>query len=457
MTEPAVPAGPVGAAPVRPPKPSLWRRIGIYALIVLAALLLMLSTFAVWVDRVALNTRVFTDTSTELLDDDDIRRAIAVRTIDEIYDSVDVEEELEGPLPEDVESLAGPTSATLRELGPGIVERALGRAELRRLWRRALEETHETLVDVLEERSGTVSTEEGTVTLDLGDIVVEAADRIGVSDSVQRRIGPDAGQVELLQSDDLDTAQDAFQVANTVAWLLPVVTLVIFGLAIWASRGRRRLTVRAIGMAVLLSGVLGLVVSRLTGRYVVDSLATDSQSRDAGQSAWDIVTELLRGSFRLQIAIGLLVLLGAWIAGPSLWAVGVRRALAPALRRRGIAYGAVAVVALVVLLSGPVDDFARLLGELVVFGVVAAWIEWMRRQTLVEFPDATGPAFLSDAREQVGEWMQGRRTAPAGAGGSAPEQLDLTARLRELAELHARGELTDEEYAAAKQRVLAGE
>jgi len=452
VTEPAEPAV---VAPVRPPRPSGRRRIGIYSLIVLAALLLMLSTFAVWVDRVALNTRVFTDTSTELLDDDDIRRAIAVRTIDEIYDAVDVEEELEGPLPEDVESLAGPTSATLRELGPAIVERALGRAELRRLWRRAIMEAHETLVEVLEERSGTVSTEEGTVTLDLGDIVVEAADRIGVSDSVQRRIGPDAGHVELLRSDDLDTAQNAFQLMNTVAWLLPVVTLAIFGLAIWLSRGRRRLTVRAIGIAVLLSGVLGLVVSNLTGRYLVGALATDSESRDAGRSAWDIVTELLRGSFRLQIAIGLLVLLGAWIAGPSPWAVGVRRALAPALRRRGVAYGAVAVVALVVLLSGPVDDFARLLGELVVFGLVAGWIEWMRRQTLEEFPDATGPAFLSDVRDQLGDWMQGRRTAPAAGPGSS--QLDLTARLRELAELHAKGELTDEEYAAAKQRVLAGE
>jgi Short C-terminal domain len=436
-------------------KSSLTRRMGIYALIVLAALLLMLSTFAVWVDRVALNTSVFTDTSTELLDDEDVRRAIAVRTIDEIYDSVDVEEELEGPLPEDVESLAGPTSATLRELGPGIVERALRRSELRRLWRRSVREAHETLVEVLEERSGTVSTEEGVVTLDVGDIVIEAADRIGVSDSVQGRISEDAGRIELLESDDLDFAQDAFQIMNAVAWMLPVLTLVIFGLAIWASRGRRRLTVRAIGIAVLLSGVLGLVVANLTGRYLVDSLANDSESSDAGHSAWGIVTELLRGSFRLQVAIGLLVLLGAWIAGPNPWAVGVRRALAPALRRRGIAYGTVAVVALVVLLTGPVDDFARLLGELVIFGLIAGWIEWMRRQTLEEFPDATGPAFLADAREQLSEWAQGRRAAPA--GGAPATELDLTARLRELAALHAKGELTDEEYAAAKQRVLSGE
>ena len=50
---------------------------------------------------------------------------------------------------------------------------------------------------------------------------------------------------------------------------------------------------------------------------------------------------------------------------------------------------------------------------------------------------------------------RGRRPAPAD-GPTAP-QPDLTSRLQELADLHAKGELTDEEYAAAKARVLAGE
>ena len=35
-------------------------------------------------------------------------------------------------------------------------------------------------------------------------------------------------------------------------------------------------------------------------------------------------------------------------------------------------------------------------------------------------------------------------------------QVDLTAKLQQLAELHASGVLTDEEFAAAKQKLLAG-
>jgi hypothetical protein len=442
-------SGPPPAA-VRPP--SRARVVATYLLVAVAAFLLVLTTLAVWVDRVALNTGVFADTSSELIEDETVRSAVATGTIDEIYDAVDVEEELEGPLPEDVESLAGPTAATLREVGPAIVERALQQPRLQRLWREAVSRSHATLVEVLEERSGTVSTREGVVTLDLGDIVLEAADRIGVRDTVEERIDEDTGRIEIFRSDDLDTAQDAVRLLNASAWVLPILTLAVFALAFGLSGGRRRLALRAIGVAVFLAGVIGLLAVNLIGWYVVGELTTDKQSHAAGENAWDTITELLRGSFRLQIVVGLLVLLAAWVAGPSARAVAVRRTLAPALRQRRYAYGALAVVVLALLLTGRVGDFASLLGELVLVGLLAAWIEWMRRQTLVEFPEAAGPQVLTDARVQLSEWLQGRRTAPAGV--PVESSLDLTSRLQQLADLHARGELTDEEYAAAKARVL---
>ena len=55
------------------------------------------------------------------------------------------------------------------------------------------------------------------------------------------------------------------------------------------------------------------------------------------------------------------------------------------------------------------------------------------------------------------DWWQSRRTEPAGAPEQpVPPATDLTSRLASLADLHARGELTDEEYASAKAQVLAG-
>ena len=55
----------------------------------------------------------------------------------------------------------------------------------------------------------------------------------------------------------------------------------------------------------------------------------------------------------------------------------------------------------------------------------------------------------ADAQAQ----QQPQYTAPAP---QAPAQDDLTAKLQQLADLHAQGVLTDEEFSAAKVKLLAG-
>ena len=85
--EPAAPA---------PARKSRGRSVAVFVLIVLAGLLLLISAFAIWVNRVALNTQVFTDTSTELIEDDAIRQAVSTRVVDELFESVDVQAELQG-------------------------------------------------------------------------------------------------------------------------------------------------------------------------------------------------------------------------------------------------------------------------------------------------------------------------------------------------------------------------
>ena len=140
------------------PKRRPGRALAVWILLVLASLLLLLSTFAVWVDRVALNTDAFVDTSTELIEDEAIRQAVANRAVDELFESVDVEAELEAQLPDDYQNLSGPAAAGLREASYTLVARALEQPRLQRLWAATLEESHRTLVAVLEGEGERVST-----------------------------------------------------------------------------------------------------------------------------------------------------------------------------------------------------------------------------------------------------------------------------------------------------------
>jgi hypothetical protein len=450
----------IGTTPA-PAAPSTRRGHGILSWIalVVAALLLLLSVFAIWVNRVALNTEVFKDTSTELIEDDEIRSAVSTRAVDELYASVDVAALLEERLPPDFQNLSGPAAAGIRQASYQVVDRALERPAFQRLWEFSVEQSHETLVQVLEGGGDRVTTEEGVVTLDLRPLVLETAERIGIRDQVEDRLPADAGVIEILESDELDTAQSVFQLLKTLAWLLPLLALAAFALAVWLAGDRRR-ALRRIGIIAIVVGVVGLLASRLAGNYVVNSLVADTENREAADSAWGILTELLRSSFRGSVIIGVLFLVAAWLAGPGRRAVEARSFIAPVVRERVWAYAVLAIVGLILLLTGPVGDFARYLFVIVLIALGAVWIERMRTQTIHEHPDASGPELFADLRERVTGWWERQQAGaakPPPPPPVPPAGADVTARLASLTELHTSGALSDEEFASAKARILAGE
>ena len=438
------------------------RSAAMWIVLVIAGLLLLLSTFAVWINRVALNTGVFTDTSSSLLDNPEIRTAVANRAVDELFANVDVQAEVEAQLPSDYKGLSGAAAAGLRQASYQIVDRALEQPVFQDLFRVAVEESHTTLVQVLEGGGDRVSTQGGEVTLNLRAIILEAADRIGIGDQVADRIPADAGQIVVLRSDQLDTAQDVFQLLKTLAWVLPFLALAAFGLAVWLARERRR-AVRGIGVTLMVVGLVGLVAARLTRNYVVDELVAQRGDRPAANNAWDILTELMRGSFRLLIFVGLFFLVAAWLAGPGRRALTARGWLAPALSHRVWAYVVLGILGLVLLFTAQVNDVSRLLTVVLLLALGATWIELTRRQALREFPDAAEVSLVEEARTRMSGWWESLRGEPAPPAPRAsvsappPATTDLTSRLASLADLHARGDLTDEEYASAKARVLAGD
>ena len=83
----------------------------------LATVVLILGMTAVWVQRQVLDREEWVDTSVELLENDDIRRAIGLYLIDELYTNVDVAGEIQSVLPDRLQPLAQPAAAALRAGG----------------------------------------------------------------------------------------------------------------------------------------------------------------------------------------------------------------------------------------------------------------------------------------------------------------------------------------------------
>jgi hypothetical protein len=118
------------------------------------------------------------------------------------------------------------------------------------------------------------------------------------------------------------------------------------------------------------------------------------------------------------------------------------------------AYVVLALVVLFLFFTSAVSDFTRFLILLLLAALGATWIELTRRQALTEFPDAGDGTLIADTRARMAGWWESVRS-PGGTTGA--QSTDVAGRLAALADLHAQGHLTDEEYASAKARVLAGE
>ena len=416
------------------------RRTVSTALVVAGGLLALLAIVAIWVSRQALETDQWVDTSSQLLEDPEVQAVVAGYLVDELAAHVDVEDELRAVLPPRAQPLAGPAAGALRRGAEDLARRALDRPRVQAAWEAANRRAHAQLVDVVEGGGDVVATEQGTVTLDLRALVEEVAGRTGVGDRVAARLPADAARVEVLRSEQLSTIQAIGGALKPLALVLTLLALACFAAAVAVVPGRRREAVRAGGVALVLAGIAALVVRKLAGAAVVDELATTASVRPAAEHAWRIGTSLLVGVAGASIAYGLVAVAGAWLAGPTRLAVRARRRLVPVLRDGRVAYGALAAALLLVLLWGPTEGTRRLLPTLVLIALVVAGVEALRRQLRREQADG-GPAGAGAAR-------------PPGDGGPPAPDGDALAQLERLAALHRSGDLDDDEYRAAKQRVL---
>ena len=416
------------------------RKIGIAALLILGTLFWTAFGLGLWGKRQTLNTDNWVDTSTELLEDEDIRVALGNFIVDRVYSSSTVEERIREVLPDRLDPLAGPAANAVKDLARRNAPRVLGTAAALNAWRDANRAAHATLIKLV---NGDLV--EGGLSLDLKQLVAEVATENGLPADVADRLPPEVAQLQIARPDQLDTAKKALDLFQTAVWVLLVLALAAFGGAIALSRDRRR-TIVTVGACLLFAGLALLALRRVAGNLVVDALADAPNAHAVADDVWEIATSLLVDAAQGSMLFGLFVLSGAWLAGPGRRATALRRVSAPVLREHpGFVRGGVGVAILLLVLWGPVPWTQRFATILIFTVLVFAWLEWIRNRTLDEFPDV--PA---------GEWSRRAREGIASLRSGRPPVDDKVASLERLAALHDRGVLDDAEFKQQKAALLAG-
>jgi uncharacterized membrane protein len=420
-------------------------------LIVLATVIGFLAGFAVWVNRQALETDNWVDTSGKLLEDEEIQKAVSTFMVNELFTNVDVEQRLQQRLPPQAQALAGPATGGLRELADQLALRALQNPSVQQLWEDANRAAHQQLLDVINGGGSTVSTENGVVTLDLHALVAQLGTQVGID--VASKLPPDVGTIEILKSDQLSLAQDIADSIRPLAIALTLVALALYALAIYLSRDHRREAVRAAGLGFIAIGILLLITRSLAGHAVVNALASTEAVKPAVTNTWAIATSLLEGIGTAMIGYGVVIVLGAWLAGPSSLAMELRRGLTPGLRRRGIAYGGLALILLIVFWWNPTQGTSRLPTSVLLILLAVAGLEALRLQAVRDFPNETWDDASARWRERLAG-VRGHAGADRGKAAAADTRVD---QLERLARLRDSGVLSPEEFEREKGRLLAGE
>ena len=357
----------------------------IWALIVLASLIAFGSVLTTWVDRQMLDTQAWQKASANLIEDPQVRDAVSIYLVDQLYENVDVSAGLAERLPTDLKPLAGTLAGSLRQPATDAVERLLASPRIQQVWINASTAAQEKLTNVLENKTGAgITTGNGVVTLDLGELVTSIGQELGVPTAALDRIPPDAGELVVMNSEQLSAAQTGVQAVRVLSTWLLVLVLGLYALAIFLARGARRETLRNVGCAFVLVGLAVLVVRRVAGNYAVDALAQPS-SQDPGQRVWLISTELLAQIGWAAVFYGAVMVLGAVLAGPQRAAVAVRARIAPTLNERpGFAWAGVAAVYLLLIAWGPTHALRTVWGIALLGALIAAGVLALRHQTLRE-------------------------------------------------------------------------
>ena len=248
------------------------------------------------------------------------------------------------------------------------------------------------------------------------------------------------------------------------------------------------MTVLFSGVGLIAAGFAVIVARQIAGGIVIDQLVKTESAKPAGEAAWSIGTSLMTSIAVTVILVGVLFAAAGWLASPTSPARATRKVIAPALERYvAWVYTGLAIIVSIYFLSSSIQGLRSFLTTLVLAGMAAFGIHELRKQTSEEFPDAKFSDTFGSTRDRFVSAVKGanlgerasklrlpevRRPAAPDAEGEAAtteaptepiQSLPLDAedtrlhRLERLGGLHEKGILTDEEFAAEKARLLAGE
>jgi hypothetical protein len=297
--------------------PNIWRWRTSRTLIVVAFVLVTLTVVGTWVRLVALESDVWSQTSTEVIEDPAVRSAVSHRVVDTIQDRVDIESRVEERTSDRADLLVAPLANIARQQAYEQINRALASQEFEDAWTQANVEAHQQVVAFIKGEESNLQESGGRIELDIRPLLTMAAERIGFGTRVVDRLPEQNAFIDIASADELDNVRGLIDTLQRTVQLVGFVALLMLLVAIWLGRDRIGSTVRWISLGAIVSGVSLVVIRAIGGEVIVRRVVEDPAYDNVAINVWHILTEQLLTVAVVIMVLGAIGLIAQWVFGRS--------------------------------------------------------------------------------------------------------------------------------------------
>ena len=329
------------------------RRILAGVALVLACLLILVTTVAVWTHQVVLNTDRFTSLAGRVMAEPAVIDPLSDRISDQVVAALDVQDRLEARLPDAVKPLAGTLTLAVGSAIDTRLQVALLNPRIQAALLRTLAVTHAGVVNLLRDKPDSVSVVDGYIVVQVFPVVGEALAELQTGGVIPADIqlpdltSPDApgvlagrlqtalgvtlpadfGTIQLVKADRLLAVRSYVQAFDVIVVALVILSILLVLLALWLARDRRRMVIY-LGIGTLIAFLVARLAINGIENAVLSGIAQDDVA-GAVRAVVDATVEDLRGLTIVIVIITGIVALVAYLTGRPAWLFGEGEATDP--------------------------------------------------------------------------------------------------------------------------------
>lgn len=307
-----------------------WRRFAVALLIALGCIVAIGANAAFWLRGTVLNTNAWVATVAPLSRNEVIVNTLSGYVVAEVFNAIDVEQVAQELLPEEIAFLSRPLVGALQDAVRDVIATIVRSDEFNTVWRTVNRTAHEIAIGILRGGGQVAYLREGQLTVDLSNLFISLQERLGL-EGLDLFADEGWGKFVLLESGQVAALQQALATLDAVGLLLPFLALA-FLVAAWLLSPLRRRTLLSIGVGLAIAMAVTLLLLALTQPAVMASIA-DPLIRALAGEIWDIIIRGLVIQTVLLLIVGMLIAVGAALAGPHPRAVAIRTGFRSGLNR----------------------------------------------------------------------------------------------------------------------------